>query len=142
MFDFILKEQQEPLKAIESILNLEKKYKIVFPDVLKNLYAKSEGGKIKLCVFKIDGFDYEVSSIISVVPEGFYFEKIADSDRDDGFLPVSFYPFASNRGGDIYYWDSETKKVYLSLADDIENPILISDSIEEFIILLEKSIRN
>lgn len=140
MYNFIIKEQSEQLKVIESIMYLENKYSIVFPDELKMFYLKCKEGKIKICVFIVDGVECEVASIVSVITEGYNFEKITDNNKIDAFLPDSFYPLASDRGGNYYYWDSVDGKVYLSFSDDIENPFLISDSIKEFFDILDDSI--
>ena len=140
MFKFIEKNQENPYKVIESIKHLENKYNITFPDILKDLYSKSESGKILLSTFFVGHVECDVDYLISVVSEGFCFESIVDADREDDFIPNTLYPVAMNQGGDIYYWDSNEKKVYLSFSDDIENPFLISNSVEEFISLLNNNI--
>ena len=139
MFKF-LKEEINNHKSTERIAYLEQKYGIVFPGILKQLYKKSDGGNMKLCVFSIDGFEFEAAALISLKPEKAGFEAFTDLDRENGFLPCDFYPLCYDRGGETYYWSSRTQKVFFVTDDDIENPILISDSIEEFFDLLNNSV--
>ena len=141
MFDFLLKDNDDPQKTEEVINNLEKKYSIVFPNILKQLYKQTITGKMSLCVFSINESIYETAAIVPIINEGFCFEKIADSDRSYNSLPDSFFPLAYDRGGNFYYWDCNNCKVYFSLTDDIENPVLISNSVDDFVILLNNSIR-
>ena len=140
MFKFIKNKQNNPDIVHKAIIHIEQKYNIVFPDTLKQLYSECESGKIKLSVFDVEGIECEVDSLISVVSKEFCFESITDSDKEDGFIPDTFYPLAINRGGDIYYWDSNNGNIYLVFSDDIENPFMISESIEEFIALIENNI--
>ena len=123
-----------------AIKHLEEKYGIRFPEALRKLYAECETGRIKLCVFDIGGVVCEVCKLTHLKPDILHFEKIADWNRADGFLPDTFYPLAADRGGDTYYWDSASEKVYLSFPDDIEHPLLIANSTSEFIALLDKSV--
>ena len=106
---------------------------------LKELYSECATGRIKLCVFNIGGVECEVSALTHITPNILCFEKIADWDRSDGFLPGTFYPLAADRGGNTYYWDSASGKVYLSLSDNIKEPFLIAGSTQEFIELLDES---
>ena len=138
MFSFI----QEPAVKAEwemvdaEIRKLEDKYKVKFPEILRKYYLEFDGARIKLQKLKIRGYSCEVSSIVSICGDGLTFEKIVKNDRADGFIGENFYPLASDRGGDIYYWDAESERVYLMLADDIENPFLISSSVANFFELL------
>lgn len=141
MYNFVINKELYPEKVLNEIKRLENKYNIEFPDVLKTLYTQSEGGKIKLCVFTINNYTYEVSTIIPILHVGLYFEKIVEFDRMDGFIPSTFYPIAMDRGGNTFYWDCITKNVYLSLTDDIENPVYIIADVHSFLELLNCSIR-
>lgn len=120
---------------------MEAKYQISIPQSLKAYYLQHNGQKIHVCVFHAGTSEYEVSKIIPIGGDGLTFEKIIDNDREDGFIDQNFYPLASNRGGDIYYWDINSEKIYLIYADDIEHPVYICQSISGFFELLSKSIR-
>lgn len=138
MFSFV----QEPAVKAErervdtEIRNLENKYKIRFPEVLRKYCLEFDGARIKLQRLEIRGYSCEVSGIVPICGDGLSFEKIVENDRADGFISEDFYPLAADRGGDIYYWDAESEHVYLMLADDIENPFLVSDSVSDFFGLL------
>ena len=144
MFGFLKEEIDNREKSVERIAYHEKKYGIVFPDILTSLYTKTNTGNIKNILFEVDGYKYGVWSLIPINPTAkMHFEFIADDDRDERFeseIPDSFYPLAIDRGGDIYYWSNDTKEVYFVIPDDMENPILIADSIEEFFELLNNSV--
>ena len=139
MFNFLKDTQKHNHTTLSDITRIEKKYSIVFPLMLKNFYLGYDGNKINLCKLNIDGYPCEVAKIIPINASGLTFEKIVDNDRADGFIDKDFYPIASNRGGDFYYWSTKTGKVYLVLADDIENPFVVSSSIEAFWGLLDSN---
>lgn len=138
MFSFV----QEPAVKAEretvdtEIRKLENKYKIKFPEVLRKYYLGFDGARIKLQRLEIRGYSCEVSGIVPICGDGLSFEKIVENDRTDGFISEDFYPLATDRGGDIYYWDAKSEHVYLMLADDIENPFLASNSVADFFELL------
>lgn len=111
---------------------IERKYQIVFPDVLRNYQIDHNGARIKLCIISKGETQYEVSRIIPLSGEGLTFEKIVDNDREDGFVSTDLYPLASNRGGDLYYWSIKDNGVYLLYADDIEHPITICQDVSTF----------
>lgn len=137
MFNFLKDTQKQSHTTLSDISRVEKKYSIEFPSTLKNFYLDYDGNKINLCKLNIGGYSCEVSKIIPINANGLTFEKIVDSDRADGFVEKDFYPLAGNRGGDFYYWSSKTGKVYLVLADDIENPFVVSSNVEAFFALLD-----
>ena len=68
-----------------------------------------------------------------LISDGLSFEKIVDDDRTDGFIPSSYYPIARDRGGNLYYWDATTEKVYYVLNDDIEDPFLVFQDLDDFL---------
>ena len=139
MYNFLKDTTKHNHTTISDITRIEEKYSIKFPSILKNFYLDYDGNKINLCKFDIEGYLCEVAKLIPLNASGLTFEKIVDNDRIDGFISKDFYPIASNRGGDFYYWSDTTEKVYLILADDIENPFEVSKSIEEFFEILNGS---
>ena len=141
MFKFLVEEIDNREKSAERIAYLEQKYGIVFPDILRQLYAKTDNSsEIHLCVFQIDGFEFEAAELISLDTEEYSFEYVADMDRKNGFLPSEYYPLMYDRGGATFYWSADSQKVFFVTDDDIENPTLISESIEAFFELLDNSI--
>lgn len=137
MYNFLKDTTKHNHKTISDITRIEEKYSIKFPSILKNFYLDYDGNKINLCKFNVDGYSCEVAKIIPLNANGLTFEKIVENDRADGFIDKDFYPIASNRGGDFYYWSSKTGKVYLVLADDIDNPFVVSSNVETFFSLMD-----
>ncbi len=137
MFDFI-KEHPHRKNDIRSDINrIEKKYDIMFPDILRNYYENYDGAKINTVIFDINGYECEVAKMVSLVDESLPFEMIVDNDKEDGFLADTFYPIARDRGGNYYYWDSVTYEVYLVLNDDCDNPFRVAKSVEQFFEVLD-----
>ena len=137
MYKFIKENKMVDKNVVETAINqIEKKYKITFPKLFKDYALSFDGAKIALSSFVVHGYACEVAKIIPICGAGLTFEKIVDNDRSDGFISDSLYPLASTRGGDLYYWNDINGAVYLLLADDIENPFRICDSIEQFFALI------
>ena len=142
MFKFLVEEIDNREKSVERIAYLEQKYGIVFPDILKELYSIFAGGDMKMCEFEVNGRHFAVTCIVPLEDEDIDFEYIADDERDEplcNFIPSDFYPFA-DYGGNYFYWSSNTHQVYFVDHEDVEEQVLISDSIEAFIELLNNSI--
>lgn len=136
MYHF-LKDKADVSAEIEvqnrsAIQRVERKYGIKFPMDLREYYSKYDGARINLCMIDKGDMKYEVSRIIPLSGEGLTFEKIVDNDREDGFIDADFYPLASNRGGDLYYWSAGDQSVYLLYGDDIEHPIQICQDVSTF----------
>ncbi len=136
MFKFVNGQEKEHLDSINKVEQLEKKYNIIFPDVLKEYYKKYDGEKIILSTFEKNGYECEVAKIVPIIAEKMDFEKITDNDRIDGFISEDLYPLARDRGGNYYYWSSKNEKVFLILVDDFENPFEVANSVKEFFDLL------
>lgn len=136
MFSFVVEDAKGVGIDASEINNIEKKYGITIPKLLKEYYQNYNGCKIKCCCFLVDGYECEVSRITPIGTTGLTFEKIVDNDRADGFIDPNLYPIASNRGGDQYYWNVKSGVVYLIFADDVENPFRIADSVDSFFDIL------
>jgi len=138
MYNFLKNDQ--PLSVTSNDVELvEVRFGIKFPQILKEYYLKYNGMGINLCKFKINGNEYEVAEIIALCAGEDSFEDIKMDELEDDFIPKEFMPLAYDRGGDYYYWNSETEFVYLVYPDCIENPILICHSIQAFFNLLENA---
>lgn len=110
------------------------------PKSLEEFYLKYDGASIYLILFQIDGYEYEVSKILPLFDGECSVYEFYKMDREDGIIRDTLIPFARNRGGDYYYWDTNDYKVYILYGDDIENEILISDTMDGFFELLENNI--
>lgn len=137
MYNFLKSIEQTSDDVSIAIRQLEDKYDVVFPNILKEYYRKYNNCKIKLCRFFIDEYECEVSKILPIKGDGLTFEKIVENDRKDGFIDSNLYPLASNRGGDIYYWNAATENIELIYSDAIETPMKICDSVSEFFHVLD-----
>lgn len=137
MLKFINGNEGNHIDSIAKINKLEEKYAIIFPDCLKDFYRKYDGEKIKLTTFEVEGYECEVSKIVPIIADSMDFEHIKDNDISDGFISDSFCPLARDRGGNYYYWDSDTGKVLLVFSDDYENPFVISKDVNDFLKLLD-----
>ena len=139
MMDEYIKElsQVDSEKISAAIRAVEAKYSIIFPKAYQQYALQYDGAKLKLKKFSVEGYECEISSIVPLGTDGLTFEKIADSDREDGFISDTLYPITHNRGGDTYYWDNSNGAVYLLLSDDIEYPFKVCESVDAFFDLLK-----
>ena len=167
MYCFFRKDcdRQIPV-SIEDINRIEKKFKITFPDVLKKYYLEHNGEFIHTVYIPIyynDGTS-GITSVHEIIPlinnESKYYnvehikeEEMNEPEKLGINLRVrnNFIPLAINQGGDIYYWDSNDEKVYISFNDDedengLEIPYYICSSVDEMFKLMneayEKEINN
>ena len=142
------------------IERIEKKFKVTFPDVLKRYYLKHNAKFIH--GEKIQGpggeevYIHDIFPLISTpinefgVKNEYSVECIKDNEINEpnelGYQRVrnNFIPLAINQGGNIYYWDSNDGKVYISYnADEDENgleiPYYVCSSVEEMFKLMDEA---
>ena len=139
MYSFIKKMKDDEKITIEDIAEIEKTFSFQMPEILKEYYLANNGASIHRCIFRVDGYEVEVAKLVELKYGYLPLEKIIEMDRKDGFISPNMIPIARNSGGDYYYWDSKSGKVYLFLCDSIENPIWICQNVEEFFSLLQKN---
>ena len=139
MYKFIEKRIEEFHVDEKEIQEIENKYHIIFPEILKKFYLEYNGDTIKLCSFVIDGYQYSIAKIVQLKYGTCTFEYIVDNDREDGIMDKNLMPIARNEGGDYYYWDIMSQNVFLYYCDDIENPIYICNNLEELFQILDNS---
>ena len=139
MYSFIKKMKDDEKITIEDIAEIEKTFSFQMPEILKEYYLANNGASIHRCIFSVDGYEVEVAKLVELKYGYLPLEKIIEMDRKDGFISPNMIPIARNTGGDYYYWDSKSGKVYLFLCDSIENPIWICQNVEEFFSLLQKN---
>ena len=139
MYSFIKKMKDDEKITIEDIAEIEKTFSFQMPEILKEYYLANNGASIHRCIFSVDGYEVEVAKLVELKYGYLPLEKIIEMDRKNGFISPNMIPIARNSGGDYYYWDSKSGKVYLFLCDSIENPIWICQNVEEFFSLLQKN---
>ena len=120
-------------------MDIEKKLSITIPITLKEFYKKYNGSDIRLCVFDIGKVGYEVNKFIWLKSRNHLFESIIENDRMDGFIPNEYIPLAKDCFGDCYYINNKDEKIYFISSGDIENPVKIADSLDDFIEILNSS---
>jgi len=143
-YKFLEKEIDNREKSEVRIAYLEQKYGIVFPDILKDLYSRTDGSGMRTCYLEIDDYGYEVYDLVTLEDEDGGFEWLVDgiyrAEPMNRYIPADWYPIAEDEGGDHYFWSSKTQQVYYVFHEDVDDKILIADSIEEFIEMLNDSV--
>ena len=137
MYSFVKAQSENTHILSRDIMEIESKYNIKFPEVLREYYLKHNGDKIRLCIFKVDDEEFGVAEIVELKYGNCSFEKLVENDMEDGFIDEHLYPLACNEGGDYFYWDIRDENVYMLYCDDIENPVWICASVKEFFDLLQ-----
>lgn len=139
MYNFIEAMHPECMISLSDIAKVENKFGIKFPMALKNFYFKYNAAEISLCKFTSTLLQDEIFEVHVIYPikytpyeNGAIFEKVISGDRIDGFISSNLIPFAEDRGGNRYYCDEKTDKVYFIPSDDIDNPLMICERISDF----------
>lgn len=140
MYGFIKEERENTHISDGDISEIEKKYGVSFPAILREYYLRHNGDKIRLCIFTVDYEEFGVAELVELKYGSCSFEKLVENDREDEIIDEHLYPLANNEGGDYFYWDARDGNVYMIYCDDIENPVPVCASVEEFLELMEKSI--
>lgn len=150
MYSFIKEKRPGFEITPEEIHEIEEKYEIQVPQALAQFYLECNGAEARLCYFEADededdeyededdndfeynyeDYPYEVRSIVPLRYGRLTFEQIIDNDRD--YMDNNMFPIASNQGGDCYYWDKNSEKIYLYYSDDIEESIFICHTVKRF----------
>ena len=114
---------------IEDIEKFEKDNDIIFPENLKNLYLKYNGGEIEIS----DSNFYDFASL--KYGEFRLEELLNDLQIEENVIPENFIPFATTGVAHIItikFSDSIYNEIYLFRYDEL-NPKKISNSLEEFL---------
>ena len=115
---FIVKRKNELSSSL--IEEIEEKYQIKFPTMLRSYYLSYGDCLIHPCEFQVDGVVREVNAMIPLSFEAhLHFCKIVDRERAEEWIPKTFYPFAYDSGGNYYYWDATNGKIYLIFCTHI-----------------------
>lgn len=102
MYSFVKSKSESTHISSRDIMEIESKYNIKFPEVLREYYLKHNGDKIRLCIFKVDDEEFGVAEIVELKYGNCSFEKLVENDREDGFIDEHLYPLACNEGGDYF----------------------------------------
>lgn len=144
MFKFVESIELDKNVSSEYIKDVEIKYNIIFPNILKEYYLNYNISKQKECTFKIKDFgdkdtEFILDTIIPLKYGTIPFEKEYGKQLEYNYIPSYFIPFAYDIDSDKYYWNSENKKVYYISQENVEHPILICNTVEEFFEILNNS---
>ncbi|MBQ3160714.1 MAG: SMI1/KNR4 family protein [Oscillospiraceae bacterium] len=156
MYNFFREDCDKYIPVSEDDINrVEKKLGIVFPDVLRKYYLEHNGKRIHtLYIPECDGEITGVHDIIPIITNEiihgikseFSVECIKENELNEPWNRVASYliPLAINEGGDIYYWDTNDGKVYISFnADEDENgmeiPYYVCSSVDEMFRLMNEA---
>ena len=111
MYGFVKEKSENTHISSCEVLEIENKYNINFPTMLKEYYLQHNGDKIRLCIFTVDEEEFGVAKIVELKYGNCSFEKIVKNDREDGIIDKHLYPLARNEGGDYFYWDVRDENV-------------------------------
>ena len=179
MFDFVMTEDEVALIKLTDRNNnysedegeyvpvteadidrIEKKYEIIFPNVLRKYYLDNNAKWIhSVKIYSDDGAEVEINGIIPLInrplnkhgiKNTYSVECIKDSEINEleefGYLRIerNFIPLAIDCGGNICRWDSNDGKVYISFNDDedengLEIPYYVCSSVEEMFRLMNEA---
>jgi len=140
MFKFITNENEKAKVTEEYVDSIEKKLNIKFPEILREYYLKHNGANIKECSFKIAGIDkFSLDIIIPLKYGTTPLEKEYKWVLGNEYISNEHIPLACDILGENFYWNSKSGKVYYISQGNVENPILVCNSVEEFFEILNKS---
>lgn len=136
MFKFVEKENPELNVSQEYVNSVENKYNIKFPDVLRTYYTDYNMCEAKEVTFVMHKLNFCVEFILPLKYGDCSVESYLELYRGDERIPQHLVPFAYDVDGDNYYWDINTGRVYYLTMGNIDNPIPIARSVDEFFELL------
>lgn len=141
MFEFIKSERPQDNVSHSYLDELEKKWDIHFPDILREYYTEHNRAITPEISFtgRIVDIDFCVEFILPVTGARISVEEIMQVNADDKWIPKTFIPLARDVDADYYYWNANSGKVYYLTMGNIHNPIPVCDSVEEFFDILDKN---
>ena len=128
------REKAQNLLYIQHLLHIQ------FPPVLKDFYLNYNRTDLKPISFCLHNIRFDLDFIIPLDNSNVSVEKILSFNKDNEYIPKTFIPLAEDIKGDDFYWDSGTGAVYYLTMGNIENPIPVADSVEDFFLLLKDSV--
>ena len=91
MYGFVKEKSENTHISSCEVLEIENKYNINFPTMLKEYYLQHNGDKIRLCIFTVDEEEFGVAKIVELKYGNCSFEKIVKNDREDGIIDKHLY---------------------------------------------------
>lgn len=145
-FGFIVKSNEENSNITQKYINeFQNRYNVKLPEILKEYYLKYNKSDIKECEFYLYGEEYNfcIEFLYSLKNGTQPVEKFLDKwIPENEYISNSWLPLACDADNSDYYWDKETGKVFYLSLGNVENPIPICDSVEEFFKLLNYVVEN
>ena len=89
--------------------------------------------------FLIHNLEFSVEFIIPLRYGNICVEKILSFNEGNEYISKTFIPLAEDIDGEDFYWDSSSGKVFYLSMENIDNPIPICDTVEQFFEILNKS---
>lgn len=139
MFEFISNESNKGNVTLDYIKAFEEKWHISFPSILVDFYTNHNKAELKECTFSIHNLDFTVEFIIPLMNGNVCVEKILSFNAGNEYISKTFIPLAEDIEGEDFYWDASNGKVYYLSMGNVENPIPICNTVEQFFELLNKS---
>lgn len=139
VFNFIACDVDKNNVTRDYIEELERKLNIQFPDVLVDYYMHHNKAAMKEFSFWIHHLEFSVEFIIPLLYGNVCVEKILSFNQGNVYIPDTYIPLAEDIDGEDFYWDSLNGKVYYLSMGNVENPIPICDSVEQFFEILNTS---
>ena len=93
MYGFVKEKSENTHISSCEVLEIENKYNINFPTMLKEYYLQHNGDKIRLCIFTVDEEEFGVAKIVELKYGNCSFEKIVKNVYSNEDL----YTFSAGR---------------------------------------------
>lgn len=139
MFKFISNDSGKDNVGLDYIREFEENYNINFPDILIDFYTNHNKAQLQNFSFFIHNLEFSVEFIIPLQYGNVCVEKILLFNKENEYIPKTFIPLAEDIDGEDFYWDFSSGKVYYLSMENVENPIPICDTVEQFFEILNKS---
>ena len=139
LYKFISRDIGEKNVTKDYIDELEGRLNIKFPNVLVDFYMHHNKAEIKEITFSVNGLRFSVEFIIPLMYGNICVEKILSFNEGNEYIPNTFIPLAEEIDAEDFYWDASNGKVYYLSMEDVENPLPVCDSVEDFFEILNNS---
>ena len=142
-YNFIAEDTNENNVSEEYLNSMEEELGIKYPDVLREFYLKHNDATLKefsfeMCIQKQD-LEFSVDFIIPMKYGNVCVEKILEFNKGNEYIPNTYMPLAEDVLSEDFYWDAASGKVFYISMGNVENPIPICNSVDEFFEILNKS---
>lgn len=146
--EHFLKFHEGEFLSETEIADFEKAFNLKLPEGMKCLYRKQNGGYLKKCGNSLFDLPLRVlypigKSFDSHVPT---INRLLEEQKNDGFIPMKFLPFCSDKAGDDYYVRIDEEKygtvyyLFSEFLDDfLEEPenYIVANTFDEFMEMVD-----